>query len=256
MLGASSHDAASRQYLSSYLINETVAVDAGCLGFCGSPQEQQRVRHVFLTHAHADHTASLPIFLENVWTPTDECPRIYGITETLKSVQRHIFNDVVWPDFVELSKKTYPFLRLRAMEPGETVHADGLRITAVPVEHLVPTVAYVISDAHTAIIIAGDTGPTSRLWEIAHRTEALEAVFLEACFPNSMRALAETSHHLTAEMFGREVRKMPAGVRVFATHIKVRYRNQVIRELFELGLPQVEIGECDREYEFTGVMAR
>lgn len=32
ILGASTRDTARRQYVSSYLINGTVAVDAGCLG--------------------------------------------------------------------------------------------------------------------------------------------------------------------------------------------------------------------------------
>ena len=69
-----------------------------------------------------------------------------------------------------------------------------------------------------------------------------------------MRKLAEVSRHLTPEMFGHEVGKMPWGIRVIATHIKVRYREQVIRELYELGLRQVEIGECDRVYNFMEVL--
>ena len=32
ILGMSTHDAARRQYVSSYLINGTIAIDAGCLG--------------------------------------------------------------------------------------------------------------------------------------------------------------------------------------------------------------------------------
>ena len=52
----------------------------------------------------------------------------------------------------------------------------------------------------------------------------------------------------TPAMFEREVAKMPAGVKVVAVHIKVRYREQVIRELLELRLPALEIGECEREY--------
>ena len=250
LLGSSVRNAAQYQYVSSFIVNRTVAIDAGSLGFHGTPQEQEAIRHVFLTHSHSDHTASLPIFIENVWTPSGECPRVYGSRETLDSVQRHIFNDVVWPDFVALSKNMRPFLHLCTLHPEVQVEANGLRIIPVLVDHLVPTFGYVIADDHGAVIVAGDTGPTERLWEVAHQTAGLRAVFLEACFPNSMKRLAETSHHLTPEMFDREVAKMPAAVRVVAMHIKVRYREAVIRELNALGLSNLEIGVCGKEYDF------
>src|SRR5262245_8376441 len=66
MLLPSALAAGPHQYLTTFLVNGTVAIDAGSLGLYGSPQDQSRVRHVFLTHAHMDHVASLPIFLENV----------------------------------------------------------------------------------------------------------------------------------------------------------------------------------------------
>jgi ribonuclease BN (tRNA processing enzyme) len=208
------------------------------------------VQHVFLTHSHADHTASLPIFVENAWTPAGNALRLCGIAPTLDAVQRHIFNDVMWPDFVALSNNMPPYLRLCELQPEIPVEARGLRITPIEVNHLVPTVGYVLSDGKSAIIIAGDTGPTSRLWEVAHQTVGLRAIFLEACFPNSMSRLAEMSLHLTPDKFRCEVAKMPAGIQVVAVHIKVRYREQVIRELQTLGLKNLEIGECDKEYDF------
>jgi len=249
LLGSSLQNPTRRQFVSSYLINGTVAIDAGCLGFHGTPQEQEVVRHVFLTHTHADHTASLPIFVENVWTQSEQCPRVYGSPETLDGLRRHIFNDVMWPDFVTLSQKVRPFLQLCPLEAEAPVEADGLKITPVRVNHVVPTFGYVVRDGESAVIFAGDSGPTSRLWEIACQTSRLRAVFLEACFPNSLKSLAEASLHLTPELFCREVAKLPPGTKVVAVHIKVRYREKVISELRALGLPSLEIGECEKEYE-------
>jgi ribonuclease BN (tRNA processing enzyme) len=248
LLGSSVQYPDRLQYVSSYLINGTVAIDAGCLGSYGTPQQQEAIRHVFLTHSHADHTASLPIFVENAWTPAENCPRIYGSPETLDSVQKHIFNNVMWPDFVALSGQMPPFLRLCPLQVEVPVEADGLQITPVLVNHLVPTFGYVVSDGTSAVIFGGDSGPTKRLWEIAHQTPGLRAVFLEACFPNSLTSLAEVSLHMTPEMFGREVAKMPAGVKVIAIHIKVRYQQEVIRELHALQLSTLEIGECEKDY--------
>jgi predicted HAD superfamily phosphohydrolase len=70
-----------------------------------------------------------------------------------------------------------------------------------------------------------------------------------------MKRLAETSFHLTPEMFAGEVGKMPPGIKVVVTHIKVRYRDEIVRELHALELPQVVIGDCEKEYDFSEVVA-
>jgi ribonuclease BN (tRNA processing enzyme) len=238
------------QYVSSYLINRTVAIDAGCLGFCGSPEEQMAVRNVLLTHAHADHIASLPSFLDNVWTPASNCPTLYGSAATLETVRRCLLNDEVWPDLVALSERMSPFVRLRTIEPEVPVDVDGLMINPVAVNHTIPTVGYIVHDGESAVIFAGDSGPTDRLWEIAHNTTGLRAVFLECSFPNRMRAVAEASCHLTPERFARETAKIPAGVRIIAVHLKVRYCNEIASELHALRIAKLEIGQCNVGYTF------
>ena len=248
-LGSSVPDPLRRQYVSSYLVNGNVGIDVGSTGFYGSPSEQEAVRHVFLTHSHTDHTASLPVFVENAWTPTDQCPTIYGSHETLRAVQKHIFNDVMWPDFIALSANMPPFLRMSPLEVEVPIEVAGLRVTPVRVDHLVPTFAYVVNDGHSSVIFGGDSGPTERIWEVARSTPNLRAVFLEACFPNSLSDLAKASLHLTPNMFAGEVAKIPTGVRIIAVHIKVRYREQVIRELEALNLPSLEIGQCEKDYD-------
>src|SRR5712671_5865099 len=68
----------AQQYLTSYLLDDTVALDAGCLGLYRTPQVQARVRHLLLSHTHIDHLASLPIFLDNVYQAGPDCVRVYG----------------------------------------------------------------------------------------------------------------------------------------------------------------------------------
>src|SRR5262245_9815074 len=93
MLVPSALSAAPRQYLTTFLVGDSVAIDAGSLGFYGSPAEQARIRHVFLTHTHLDHIASLPIFLENVSNDGGDCPTIYAPAEVLDVVCRDVLND-------------------------------------------------------------------------------------------------------------------------------------------------------------------
>ncbi len=238
------------QYAISYLINDCLAVDAGSLGFFGTPAQQARVRHVLISHTHIDHTASLPIFLENVFEAKADCVTVHASAEVLEVLQRDMFNDRIWPDFVALSSSETPFLKLEVLEPFRPVMLEGLRIMPVPVDHVVPTLGFVISDDHSTIVIASDTAPTEDLWRTANATPHLAAVFLEASFPNAMAELAAAAKHLTPTLFGDEVRKLSKPVPAIAVHLKARHRDQVVDELKALGLPNVRIGRFGEAYEW------
>lgn len=242
---------ASLAYLTSLVINDTVAIDAGSLGVYQGPEEQARIKHILLTHAHLDHIASLPIFLENTYSFGDAAT-IYGSEESLHCLQTDIFNNRVWPDFVALSeiRPDMPFLKLQTLAPREPVEVAGLRVTPVPVRHAVPTVGYLIEDETTSVVFSGDTGPTEELWERANDLPNLKAVFLEVTFPDALASLAEISKHLTPTTFAGELAKLRRPVPVIAMHIKPRYHAEVVREVEALGLEQVRIGQAGVVYTF------
>jgi ribonuclease BN (tRNA processing enzyme) len=238
------------QYLSSYLINDKIAIDAGCVGFFGTPDAQARIKHIFLTHSHIDHVGSLPVFLENAYDAQDECVTVHGSQAVLESLRKDVFNNRLWPDFINMSDRQKPFLKLAKLEPGRSAHVEGLRVTPIQVDHSVPTFGFAIEDSSSGIIISSDTGPTEALWQGANRMDNLRAVFLEATFPDSMASLAAASKHLTPSLFAGEVRKLKRPARVIAVHIKARVREQVIRELEALGVPGLEIGQFGTAYSF------
>jgi ribonuclease BN (tRNA processing enzyme) len=247
----SEHGEGQLQYLTSYLINDTVAVDAGSLGLAATPAEQTRVQHVLISHTHIDHIGTLPIFVENTYeSGTPDSVTIYGSAAVLESLRKDIFNDRVWPDFVSMSTPEDPFLKLEELEADKTIDLDGLRITPIPVNHVVPTFGFLIQDKQTTILIVSDTGPTDLIWERANAARNLKAVFLEASFPNSMAWLADVSKHLTPALFAAEVRKLKKQMAVIAVHIKARNRDEVVKELEELEIPGVEIGRFGKAYTF------
>ena len=243
-----SADEAPNQYLISYLINETLAIDAGSLGLYGTPHTQAKIQHVLISHTHIDHTATLPVFIENAYEAKADCVTIHGSDAVLASLQQDIFNDRTWPDFVALSEGTAPFLRLARLVPGRPVELAGLRITPVEVNHVVPTLGFLVEDESVAVLIASDTGPTEDLWRLANASSKLKAVFLEAAFPNALSDLAHISKHLTPALFGIEVRKLERAATIVAVHIKARYRAAVLEELRGLGLPNLEIGVLGKAY--------
>ena len=238
------------QYLSSALLNETIALDAGCLGLHGTPEQQAQIRHVLLTHSHLDHVAGLPIFLENAYDGRADGVNIYAGSETLDCLRAHLFNDRIWPDFVALSEEDWPFLRLVPFEAGQTIELNGLHITAVALDHVVPVHGFIIRDAGSSIVFVTDTGPTDAIWQAANALPNLKAVFLEATFPNELGWLAEVSKHLTPTTFAGEVGKLARPVRVVAMHLKARYQVEIAAQLRALSIAEVELAQFGKPYVF------
>lgn len=240
-----------QQILASYLVNDDVVIDAGSVGFFSPLDVQRRIQHVFLSHSHVDHLASLPIFIDNVYQPGPDCPIVYGNSHVLNCLQTDIFNDRLWPDMIRLSQQESPFLKFSETSSEEPVEVTGLRVTPVSLDHLVPTFGFIVEDDSSAIAIVSDTSPTQRIWEVINETPNLKAVFLEASFPNGMDWLAERAMHLTPALFAAEQAKLTRNVPVIAIHIKTAYDQQVKAELLALNLPHVEIAEPGRTYEYS-----
>ncbi len=238
------------QILASYIINDTVVLDAGCIGFATSLDVQRRIKHVLLTHSHVDHIASLPIFIDNVYEPGPDCVTIYGSQKLLTCLSDFVFNDQIWPDMIRLSVEETPFLRLRPFESGESMTVDGVQVTAVELDHIIPTQGFVIADVDSAVAFVSDTSPTDKIWDVINNTPNLKAVFLEASFPNSMAWLAHKAHHLTPAMFLEETRKLNHDVPIIAIHIKPSHETEIVHELQALNLPKLQIGEPGKVYEF------
>jgi ribonuclease BN (tRNA processing enzyme) len=238
-------------FVTSYVIDEIIAVDAGGLGFQGDLAAQSRVEHVFLTHSHLDHIASLPMFLETVYRSSDRCVTVYASNDTLACLRRDLFNDRLWPDFIAMSERGIPFLKIEVLESGRPVEVAGLRLTPIPVDHVVPTFGFLVEAPGVALAIPSDTGPTALFWAIAGAAADLKAVFLDASFPDCMEDVALASKHLTPRMFAAESAKLARPVPIFAVHIKPRYYDTVVAELNALNLKHVHVGAPGETYVFS-----
>jgi ribonuclease BN (tRNA processing enzyme) len=78
----------------------------------------------------------------------------------------------------------------------------------------------------------------------------VDALLIEASFPNSMAKLAEDSRHFTPESLSRELRKLDHnGLDILTVHLKPAYRERVVEELQALAIPRLEVMEIGRIYE-------
>ena len=237
------------QYLTTFVINDEIAIDAGSLGLVGSPGEQARIRHLFLSHAHMDHIASLPLFLDNIYFLAPRPVTIHAAQPVWQALRRHVFNNHLWPNLARLGRNK-PFYRSHVLVSGKSHGVAGLRITPVAVNHSVPTQGFIIEDPGAAILIVGDTGPTEEIWRRANRKKNLAAVFLEVSYPNDLADLAIAARHLTPRLFDLEIRRLNRQVPVHAVHLKAHYRERIEEELTLLNHPGVALCQPGKVYDF------
>ena len=236
--------------LTGFVVDGALALDAGQLGQFGTCAEQARIEHILLTHAHIDHVAGLPTFLDNVYGLAEKPPTICAQKGTLDALQANLFSGQLWPDFIGLSRVMAPFVAIREIEPNRPFPCGRYTVIAIPLEHTVPTVAYLVDDGRDAFALVTDTGPAPATFEKIGRWPRLRGVFLECSFPRRLQDLANATKHLTTAQFAETVALFPPGLPVYAVHIKPRHWDECTGELRALGLKNVQIGEPGRVVEF------
>ena len=246
----SSPDAGRNQYLISFVVDGRLAVDAGCVGLCGTPGAQSAITTILLTHSHLDHVCSLPIFAMNVMDCGGRGVTAHAPVAVIDSLRRDLFNWRLWPDFTALAQNGQPLLAVEPIEPRRPTTIDGLTVTAIPVNHPVPTVGYLIDDDHAAVLFALDTGPTEEIWKVASDNRRLKAVFIDVAFPDDMSELAEASGHLTPRLLREQLARLPEAVASIAVHLKPAYYDRIADQLGRVGIPNLSIGRLGHDYEF------
>jgi cAMP phosphodiesterase len=240
------------QSLTSFLINGAVAIDAGCIGFALSPAEQLAVKNIFVSHSHSDHTASLPVLVAECYPLLNDPITVWATEEVIEALRRNIFNDEIWPDFTRilLRNGSGPALRFQPLEPRILYTIEGLSIRAIPTNHVVPTVGFLVSDERATVVITSDTYRTDEIWEAANAAENLAAIFVDVSYPNELEDLAAASKHLTPQSLGDELRKLNRQPPIYAVHIKPLLRARVIAQLEALRRANLFVAEIGKEYRF------
>lgn len=250
LLPSNCADPGKLQPLTTFLVNDRLAIDAGSLGFALPLDHQRHIRHIIITHAHSDHTASLPIFVAEVFPFLDTPVVVHGIRHAIDSLRTHVFNDSTWPDFekIHLPNGAGPSLVFDEIQPAVPFEVEGLRITPVLTNHLVPSIGLALEDERVAVIFTSDTYHTDEVWQLANRLPALEAIFVDVSYPNHLEELAAVSKHLTPQALDQELTKLNEPVPVYAVHLKPQFRAEVIKELKQLHRENVFVAEIGRAY--------
>lgn len=235
--------------LTTFLVDGESAIDAGALTDALPLSAQRRIRRVFLTHAHFDHIASLPLLMENLYGQAAPL-EILAPAPVLAVIAKDLLNDRIWPDFTKLPSRARPTVRLRPLPEGRPFRAGGGVFTPFAVSHVVPTYGYVVAKPGRSVIFSGDTEPTDRLWTAARRARHLKAIFLELSFSDAQIDIARASLHLTPSLVVEELAKAPPRVPVFLYHMKPPSLARIRREVEAANEPRLRLLESERSFRF------
>jgi len=231
------------------LIDSRVAVDAGSIAIALTPQERLEVRDIIVTHPHMDHIASLPIFIDDLYATLKEPMRVHATPEVIELLERDVFNWNVYPRFSELQNDYGPVMKYVPIPFGQSFRVAHLTVEAIPVNHIVPTIGLIVSDGQTSVAFSSDTAETDDFWNAVNGRKHLDALLIEASFPNEMSKLAEVSRHFTPASLGKELTKLNHnGMDILTVHLKPTYRDKIIAQLSDLKIPKLSVMEPGKTY--------
>jgi len=235
---------------SSFLVGDTLAIDAGAVTGSLSLDEQERIESVLISHPHMDHIRDLATLADNRCQKGSATLEIVGVPATVHALKQHFFNDIIWPDFTRIDSEDGPAVRFVEIEPGRPTEINGFEVTPVMVNHTVDTSAFIINQNATSIVYSGDTGPTEELWSHVNAIDDLQALMMEVSFPNTEAELAHRSRHHTPQTLEAELGKLTHRdeLPILLYHIKPVFEAEVLRDLAQIRGRNLQILQLDDEF--------
>ena len=214
-----------------FLFDKRFLLDAGTICSALPLEDIEKIDHVFISHSHVDHIKDLGLMADLLTGRRSKPVRIYSTAQVLTYLREHYFNNKIWPDFSSIPQEQ-PVLELVEIEPMTELNIDGVRFTAIPVNHTIETCGYLISWDGGSFLYSADTGPTELLWEVANQTPDLKGVIIDVAFPSKLQFLADISCHLTPASVAQELTKLnDSSVPIFFFHLKPAFYEQMLQEL-------------------------
>ena len=200
ILGAHNGESTSSSCV-SFIIDGTLAVEAGALTSRLSIQEQRKIDAVILTHHHMDHIRDIPSIALNFFR-LGACIDVYSTAEVCDAIKDHLLNKTMYPEFQNIPEKN-PTVCFLEIEPYGLEWIDGHSILPVPMNHSGAAVGYQISDKQgKTVFYTGDTGPDlAECW----RYISPQLLIIEVTLSNAFEDFARKTGHLTARLLEQEL---------------------------------------------------
>jgi ribonuclease BN (tRNA processing enzyme) len=206
-------------------------IDAGSGLLKLSQKELIQIDTIFFTHSHLDHVLGLPLLLDSVGLARKKPLTVYALKATILSIKKHIFNNVIWPDFTKIPSAKNPVVVFKEIKALQTIRMDGFNITAVPANHSVPAIGYHVTSKKRSLIFTGDTTHCPSLITYINKLDRLDDLIIETAFLNKEVKLAELSKHYYPTLLIKDAHHMKKRPAIFITHLKPGYENAIMKEI-------------------------
>jgi ribonuclease Z len=184
-----------------------------------------RLRVVFATHLHSDHTVGYPDLIFSPWTLGRRVPlEVYG-PKGIAAMTQHIVEayrvDIETRTNAEGNQRTFPDgHKANAHEiggPGVIYKDANVTVTAFATKHAMESYGYRFDTADRSIVISGDTNPTQATIDACRGCEVLIHEVHTAAWlavrpeaggapPGTFRRFSE-QYHTTTEQMGELAQK-------------------------------------------------
>lgn len=221
------------QRTTSLLLDDRILIDAGTGVGDLSFEALLNIDHVFLTHAHMDHIACLPMLLDTAFGSRTQPVTVHASQCVIDRLRQHVFNWQIWPDFSAIPNADAPFLHFDVMECGMTVAVPGGRIEALPALHTVPAVAYAFHSDAACVVFSGDTADHPPFWQAVNQIDTLVALIIETAFADEDADLARLARHFSPAALHAALQQMRQPVDILITHLKPADHELIMRQLLD-----------------------
>jgi ribonuclease BN (tRNA processing enzyme) len=213
-------------------VSDTIVIDAGnIIQVLGD--DAAKIEHIFLTHSHLDHIVDIAFLVERYFYKRQKSLKIYGSKATLEALEKHYFNDTIWPNFMKIPMvdSAYQSVELIPITPQTPIEIEKCTIKAIDVEHTVPTFAYVIEKRFFSLLYAPDTAICENLWREIEENRKIDTLMIDLSFPSEQEELANISKHLTPKLLKERLEHLQRELKIYAIHLKAPYHEAIINEV-------------------------
>ncbi|WP_267524889.1 HD domain-containing phosphohydrolase [Campylobacter sp. MG1] len=206
-------------------------------GFLPKPNDNNLIKHVFISHTHLDHICALALYVDNYFARLEDSICVYASKESIVNLQEHFFNNKIWPDFSKIKLANGKFaIVYEEINIGDKLEIDGIFIEPVKSYHTKGSFGFILSCKDNSIYFTSDTYYHEDIIDLINSRTDIKQVIFDVSFDSKSAKLAKDSMHMTPILLKNIQKQVREDVIFHVFHIKYDYQQMIEEELRELDI--------------------